>query len=51
MAALQDGIRTATVRSTTPAKVAGVTADELDAHALSAVASARGRDRRPVGDG
>jgi hypothetical protein len=42
-AGLQDGVRTATLRATTQARVAGVPADALDAQALGSLAQERGR--------
>jgi hypothetical protein len=42
-AGLQDGVRTATLRATTQARVAGVPADALDAQALGSLAQERDR--------
>jgi hypothetical protein len=46
-AALEGGMRTATLRATTPAKVAGISAGELDPGDLGMLAATRHREDRP----
>jgi CRP-like cAMP-binding protein len=46
-AALEGGKRTATLRATTPAKVAGISAGELDPGDLGMLAATRHREDRP----